>query len=200
MNTVGNVESGKLHRLDGGYTDHGQFVGVTVDPCSWMYRGYPLQVSCVGLRTKATVSDRKLSELDATPEQVQAMLEAGLSVEPCDKCGQLHFFRNADKDHSPKIAEANGDRMHTCEPCWLEQWEKEWKEIEAKEAAKEKKRDDKARRDGFTHKLVAWVHPPRGDDYQIVAYAKSEPTKAEIEAILRKRKSRRLDDYSVTLL
>jgi len=179
------------HRLDGTYTVHGHAVTVTVDPCSWMYPGYPLQVTCKGLRTDATVSDRSHRQDTATPEDVRTMLETQLTVEPCDTCGELHFFTSA----GPL-----SNRGHTCEPCFLTKLEAEWKEEDAREKIKERKEDERRKRQGYTHKLVAWVHPPRGDDYQIVAYTKGAISVPKIASILRRRKSQVLDDYSLTPL
>lgn len=45
-----------------------------------------------------------------------------------------------------------------------------------------KEEDERKRKEGATHKVVAWIHPFKdGDDYKVVRYSTGIPTKKMIE-------------------
>lgn len=86
-----------------------------------------------------------------------------------------------------------------CEECFLKALEASWKEDAAKTKAREAKEEAKLARKGYTHKTVAWVHPKAGgDDYDVVVYSKGEMDAAQIQGLLRRRGSSRLDDWRQT--
>ena len=47
-------------------------------------------------------------------------------------------------------------------------------------------RDKKMMQQGYTHRVEAWIHPPKGDDYPVVAYCMRKPDVSDISQILRK--------------
>jgi len=74
----------------------------------------------------------------------------------------------------------------------------ELKQIEEENNRKVAKEEQKMRKEGYTHRLTAWIHPPRGDDYSIVTYKKGNFTDMDIANAL--RKSTVKDDYTVKAL
>jgi hypothetical protein len=69
------------------------------------------------------------------------------------------------------------------------------------EAANQKKLDAKYKAQGFTHRLVAWVHPlTGGDDYSVQRYWKTRPADHQVQKILKKAHSAVLNDYCVVEL
>lgn len=58
----------------------------------------------------------------------------------------------------------------------------------------------KAKLDGYLYRIDAWVHPSQGDDRQICFFSKEQPSDQEIAVILKKKRSRVLNDFVITKL
>lgn len=111
----------------------------------------------------------------------------------CKVCGALILDRSSENLYSRTADE--------CEKCALKRINEKYGILMAKEQQKEAKRDIKMKTQGYTYKVVAWVHPKQGgDDYQIVLYTMAKPSKKEIQKTLQKEKSKELGDYTVTSL
>ena len=67
-------------------------------------------------------------------------------------------------------------------------------------SAKEKRlaEERKLRKEGFTHKVVAWVHSDHGDDQCKVVYYRGEPSKRSLSGLVRGSVVK--NDYKVTTL
>lgn len=175
------IAKNKTHQ----WTIEGASLKAEISPCSWMYPGYGLQLKvtlnegCAYLKSKVTFED-------ATDE---------LFLEMCDQvklvkcsCGNAAF--------DPATIDTN--RNGKCEPCFIADLNKEYEEAQKKEQQKILRMDKRRLKEGYTHKVVAWVHPSRGgDDYMIDIYYGAKPTDAQIKASLRKQGSRVLDDFKV---
>ena len=172
------------------YTTHGITVEVEVSPCSWMYANYGFQFGYkANDGSSAAYCNRNgLTCEDATPADVQAMLDA-LTVGACDKCGRPH------------LVNPDSNRGETCEECFVTAIIAELKMEQAKEDKRKAAEDAKMKVKGYRYKTVAWVHPSAGgDDYQVVMYTVKRPLKAEVQAMLKKKRSSILDDYNIAKL
>lgn len=124
---------------------------------------------------------------DATPELIQEMLDEA-ERKPCPDCGVevlLHY------DYKP----AEG----RCGKCWGKRCDALNQQEMAEERKKAARFRARKKAQGFTHLTIAWVHAG-GDDVAIEIYTKGAPKTGEIETILRRRRSRVLDDYKTTAL
>lgn len=155
----------------------------------FMYPNSVLAIDAVlgggNARVASEIPMEKAEEAD-----VLALLEK-VEVCPCKKCGAPAF--------DPASVSTNRDGM--CEKCFIEKLNAEFEVERKKEEKKIARQDKKMREKGFTHKVSAWIHPSGGgDDYQMDIYWKGEPSAAEINAELKKSKSRVLDDYRIVSL
>ncbi len=177
------------HMLDGEYTVHGTVLSVEVSPCCWMYANYPLQVTYQSAdeRSVGACRSKRLSQADASREDVQGMLERGLTLGACVACGKPH------------LVNPDSNRGENCNTCFTARITAEYDQAAAKERDKQAKRDAKMKAKGFTHKVIAWVHGG-GDDKQVEMYTQGAPSAADIKTRLRKLGSRILNDYTVTPL
>lgn len=169
----------------------GAKLALTVSPASWMYKDYPLQVkiSLAG-GGSASLADRTKRFETATEADLQGMLDS-VRLTPCCKCGQPAF--------DPATVETN--RGGQCEACFIDELDQTFAAEQKKEAKKVVRRDARQKKLGMTHRVTAWIHPKAGgDDYQVDIYAKGEPTKAEIQSLLRKQGSAVLTDYQIVNL
>lgn len=111
-------------------------------------------------------------------------------VEPCSVCGRPFPVGDDTPTENPRGL----CRRHWDEDL-MQQGEKERAEREARAA-----RDDaKARSRGLRFKAYVWIHGD-GDDFAVVKYFASKPTRAQLEKIARGRRSMILNDYSVERL
>jgi len=75
----------------------------------------------------------------------------------------------------------------------------EYHKEQEKQGERNAARDLRMKRKGYTHKVLACIHPSAGgDDFFTQTYFKGEPTKVDIAALL--RKSAVKDDYRVEVL
>lgn len=181
------------HRLDGDYTISGVVLKVTVSPCCWMHEGYGLQVAYTdgngnAVRSWGYVHDRTWQESTATKADVEAMLTKHLVLQPCSKCSTPHFFN------------ATSNRKDQCEKCFMARLKADLDEEMGKDKKKQEQTDQRMKNTGYTHRVTAWVHPPRGDDYEIDIYYKGKPTTEAIKRNLKAKRSQTLDDYQVHAL
>lgn len=183
-----------LATLQGSYQTHGLPVDVSVSPCSWMYEGYGFQIGyeMPERRCWGHCIDKALTVETATRADVQRMLDADLRAQPCARCTTPFLFNTTDR---------GSNRGTLCETCWMDDFNKENERHMEKENRALARKDAAMAKKGYTHRVSAWVHPARGgDDYLIDFYSKKLPTPCEIEALLRKEGSRRLDDYGIVAL
>lgn len=160
-----------------------------VSPCSWMYAGYGLQVeiSMVG-GGSAFIHNKALLFENATSADLESLFDS-VRIVKCSRCGRPAF------DH--KAVSTN--RAGLCESCFMSDLDEEFAEAQKEEANRFDLLDAQHRKEGFTHRVDAWIHAGRGEDTQISFYM-VRPTDADIRRALRKNKSRVLDDYSVNEL
>lgn len=145
----------------------GQLVYASVSPCSWMYRGYGLQLQLSlkenGYNAESVFTNDKSFDCygipveDITPK-AQSLAVTYLQtkgLEPLQKA--LDFWAAA---------------------------EKKWEETLKEEEAQLLRDHAKAKAKGYTHYIIGWVHNT-GDDYQVGAYTAGVPTEAQIKKLLK---------------
>ena len=184
-------------RLNGEYEVHGFKMQIEVSPCSWMYEGYGLQVQygkCGEGHSWGFCNRKNLPAKDATREDVQAMLDEQTVLHECEDCKQEHL-----KSQNPGHPGNRGDK---CEACFIGIMNEKFAAIKAEQEAEDAAEDAKHKAKGYKYRTVAWVHPSGGgdDDYQIEWYSVKKPTKAEVQAELRRKRSNELDDYTIIKL
>lgn len=170
-----------------------------ISPASWMYQGYGLQ-----LRVKladagggahggdAYLNDKSVDGSQPTEQQVMDLFS---KVGLC-KCSKRGCKRMA---FDPATASTNRDGK--CEACFMEKLNADLQKSQEKQRKKDAERDAKMKAEGYTHKVVAWVHPKGGgDDFQLIMHTMGKPTDASIKARLRKAGSVIDTDYKVTEL
>ncbi|WP_095158280.1 hypothetical protein [Pseudomonas sp. Irchel 3E13] len=161
----------------------------TIDPCSWMYPGYGVQLT-VKLQNGSTgsLNNKPLSFNTATTDDVQKML-SGVRLLACKTCDSSCF--------DPASVKTNQDGK--CYSCIMRELRAELDADTQNENAEIAKLDAKYKKQGCTHRIDAWIHPARGDDFSISFWMKN-PTVEEIQATIRKNKSTVLDDYNLVAL
>jgi hypothetical protein len=70
----------------------------------------------------------------------------------------------------------------------------------AKEDAEKAGDDAKAKANGFRYKSHVWIHRDDRDDFYVRDYHRKKPTRAELDRIAKKRRSRLLGDYEIVKL
>lgn len=162
----------------------------TVAPYSWMYPGRGLGIVVTLNQGGEVILRRNNLSLDtATVENVQEMIK-DVNVIHCSKCGAPAF--------DPTTVETN--RNGLCEQCFIDALTNECKKAEETEAKMIRRRDAQFKKKGYTHKVIAWVHPDRGDDYQMDIYYREQPTATLVQHELKKRQSRITTDYTIVSL
>lgn len=164
-----------------------------VSPCSWMYKGYGLQVEVNILGSRRYFNEKATSFETATEADV-ARLASQVKVCSCVRCNGPAVMD--DPSVHPKYSSKG-----LCPKCLTADFEAEFAKEQAKEAKREEAEDKKMVSKGYNFKTVAWIHPAGGgDDYQIVLYSVKAPTPAEMTKTLRARRSRVTDDYTTAAL
>jgi hypothetical protein len=194
-------------------------VSADISPCSWMYPGYGLQirVSVDGDRSNGGSEFRNLKGkewADLTEADFEALCEAPVILDACPtpdcKGVRIRGSRNTDPAEVLRSAERAGCRIPRkkaeeearaaacCEACFLKYLNDGWEKKRAKAAKQTQVRLAKARAQGFSHRVLARVHPAGGgDDYQLEILSKGTPSAAQVAALLRKKGSAVVNDYSV---
>jgi hypothetical protein len=161
-----------------------------VSPCSWMYAGYGFQAEYRSADSLSWgfVNDKALPLAMATPDDVIRLLNT-LTVEPCRTCSARH------------ILNPSSNRKDQCEVCFMKELNDSFAKEEAKDARALARRDAKHKTKGYSYRVTAWVHPSEGgDDYMIDIYMVRKPRAEAIRAILKRKRSRVLNDYSIVTL
>lgn len=176
------------HHTKSWTTADGVSLSAEISPCSWMYSGTALQIKVTMGSDGGTAYLRAATTWDkATEEDFDALCQQ-VRTRACARCSKPAF--------DPDVVQTNRDGL--CETCFMGDLRAEYE----KEVEKEKKRltrkDAQMIKQGFTHRVDAWVHPAAGgDDFQVGFYFKGAPLKKDIQALLKKEGSAGLDDYRV---
>lgn len=188
------IETDPVH-----HTVNGVAVTVEVSPCSWMYPTYGLQlhfrlpsdkarpVAGRFVNLKKPWAEVTRADYDGLVQDTLAKLAAG-GMQPCATCGTVTW--NPVVFGPPK-------QTPRCDVCFTRELDKEFAQEEARAAARVRRKDRTMARQGFTHRVDAWVHPATGDDRAVSWYAKGRPTKQQIGSHLAALGSEVLDDYTV---
>lgn len=170
------------------FAKNGAELTATISPCSWMYKGYGLQVSVQMKGGGDVIKHRKdVTFEDATEAQAIELAES-IGVITCSRCGKPAF--------DPATCDTN--RAELCEHCFLFDLNAKYEKDKKKEEQKLKRRDAAKKKQGYTHRVTAWVHPEAGgDDYMVDLYCPGKPTAAQIKAELKKEGSCVLDHYQI---
>lgn len=167
----------------------GAILTAEVSPCSWMYPAYGFQISVtMEGGGKACVREKDLAFADASTGDMQRLLET-IGVISCVKCGKPAF--------NPDTVQTNREKK--CERCFMSELNAEFEKDREKEARRIAKADAKYKKQGYTHRVDAWLHLGSGDDKPVTYYMK-DPTDEVIRAQLRKNRSIVLDDYKIVEL
>ena len=163
----------------------GETVFYEVSPCSWMYKGYGLQVR-ISMKERAVnaesefLLDKTTDAHGVAPDKLEA--KAALTV--------------------AEWLKTNGTKpLHESVAKWARisaEFEQKFADEEKKTAERIKRTDARRKREGYTHKLDAWIHPARGEDFMITVYGKQLFTKEDIADQL--RASTVKNDYAITEL
>lgn len=141
----------------------------TVSPCCWMHKGYGLQYQLT-LREKGCNGESEFiheKSMDVA-DRKKGFITVVASAHAVTWLGE----------HGLKPLQ---DRLAHFDKVMADLKKESDKELKAIE-----KRDAAYKAKGYTHKVSAWIHPRSGDDYQVDAYVKGEPTKADIAELLKK--------------
>jgi hypothetical protein len=178
----------------------GATLTMRIEHPSWGYPNWGLQIGVSiddGGKTRHNSTGARRPGLpfeQATVGDALALFES-VGVVPCRTCGAPAF------DPATSITNRAGE----CESCFLERIDRDFERdmlpvrIGKLKAELQRALDHKAK--GFTHRLLAMIHPEEGgDDYLVEFFTKTEPTPAGIEKLLKKWRSAVLNDYRVTHL
>lgn len=162
----------------------------SISPCSWMYDNYGLQLS-VAMHGGGTVTvhDSSTRFASATSADVERLFDT-VRICQCKRCGSPAF--------DPQSAKTN--RNGLCETCFMQDLRKQLDKATQAENRKLARLDAKRKKEGYTHRVSAWIHPEDGDDYQMEFWLKNTPTEAQIKALLKRNGSTVLDDYQIVAL
>jgi hypothetical protein len=174
-------------------------VTASISPCSWLYPSYGLQLH-FKLPTdnaspnggefvvlKKPWADCTSADIDLMVTQMRAKLEDG-GLLACPTCGKLTWNRAIFR---------NKFRNQNCETCFMVTLKSDFAAIVLKENKRIARMDAKRKKEGFTHRVDAWIHPSTGDDEQISWYTRQVPTDAATRAFLVSKGSRVVNDYTV---
>lgn len=177
----------------------GRELTATISPASWMYPGYGLQLRVTlpdagggALGGDAYLHNKEVEGSQPTEEQVMGLFRRAALCE----CSQPGCERVA---FDPAVMHTN--RGGQCEECFMTKLQAQFDAVAAREAKKEAALDAKMKAKGFTHKVVAWVHPKGGgDDYKLIIHSVGKLTDAAIKKELRKEGSNVETDYAIVEL
>lgn len=163
-----------------GTTVHGE-----VSPCSFMYPTYGLQIR-LALSEKACNAE-SIFAIDKTLE-VSEMDDGALRT-ACLALAEAKLAGSGIAELEAQVAKWKQARA---------QFEAEDAKRQSAQAKRDAREDAKMKAQGFTHKVVGWVHPLSGDDYMVEGYVRGVPTPADLRKILRGSEDQK--DYKVTEL
>jgi hypothetical protein len=163
-----------------------------ISPCTWMYDGYPFQISVALDDNGGNVHlvDKKLCFATAATSDIERMLKTvHIQQCKCDGCSNAAF--------DPLFVDTNRDGA--CESCFLAMLRANFDKEEAAEKAKLARLDVEHQARGFTHRVDAWIHRNDGDD-SFVTFWMVNATDQKVRAEIKKKKSCDLDDYTIVPL
>ncbi|WP_176000295.1 hypothetical protein [Burkholderia vietnamiensis] len=168
----------------------GAILKAEVSPCSWMNSkyGFQIKVTMSDGGGNAFVHEKELAFADATVGDMSRLLET-IGVISCVKCSKPAF--------DPDTVRTNREKK--CERCFMGELNAEFEKGREKAARRMAKNDEKYKKQGYTHRVDAWIHRDAGDDVAVSYYMK-DPTDAQIQAELRKARSVVLNDYKLVQL
>lgn len=159
-----------------------------IGPYVWMYHQGKIDAIIVEDENGCEVRPKCAFDMETSSPQELAQFLNNLELpeSKCLTCG------------ATMLAHAGPYRTNDeCDKCAkvriAAEYQHEMKKVEIQEAAEEKLMHKK----GYRWKILAWVHPTSGDDYQISAYTTVKPSQFEVAALLKKKKSTILTDYEL---
>lgn len=178
----------------------GATLTMRVEHPSWGYPNWGLQIGVTiddGGKTRHNSAGARRPELpfeQATVGDALALFDS-VAIVPCRTCGAPAF------DPATSITNRAGE----CESCFLERIDRDFQRqmlpSRIRELKAELQRAEQHKANGFTHRLLAVIHPKSGgDDRMVEFFTKGELTPAEIEKLLKKRGSAVLNDYRLSHL
>lgn len=177
----------KLTRIEGTAT-----LSCEISPCCFMYPNYGLQIGVSLNGSREAIKHGKVSMTSATGADVQALFDSVKLIE-CGECKGPAFDPATISTNARGLCPACMEKVSSAE------FEEEMKLIEERERVATSRRHAHARARGFTHEVIAWLHPESGDDEAVIFHTKTD-AKDEIEKILRKHGSVVTSDFTVTKL
>jgi hypothetical protein len=168
----------------------GHQLSLEVAPCSWMYPLYGLQVQITlhGEGGNVHLHDKAVLFENATEADLNRLFDA-VKIIPCKRCGKPAF--------DPVVVDTN--RNGFCEHCFMDDLNADFNKAQEKHKKETQRLDAKHKAEGYSHRIDAWIHAG-GDDQQIAFYSKGEPSPEEIRALIRKKGSRKDDDFQIITL
>lgn len=165
---------------------NGEKVFFEVSPCSWMNKGYGLQVQI---------------SVKANPVNAESEFIRDKAIEATERTKQE--LEDAAKVMVTEWLGANGTALlHDNVAKWQAaraEFARDLQKEEERFAAKQAKDDKKYKAKGYTHRVDAVIHPTSGgDDYMTSTYYAGKPTEKDIAKLLRSSEVK--DDYKVTEL
>ena len=166
-----------------------------VSPCVFLYPPYPLQIAITlhgpegAYLGKAYAVDRSKTAATYTEADVKRLLDA-VRIGNCPRCSAPAF--------DPTTVETN--RVCLCEHCFITMLESEVLSELRREKRERADLDRRMKQNGMTVRVTAWVHPDRGDDYQVDWYFPNAQTPEQVRNRLRRDGSCQLDDYEIAIL
>ena len=161
-------------------------LSLEVSPCSWMHVNYGLQVKITmdggGV---CYLINKSVRFADATIEDLNALFDK-VKVVKCSRCGKPAFDQTA----------MDTNRGGLCESCFISDLDEQFKKEVEKEDAKVANLDAKYKKKGCKFRVTAWIHAAGGDTAIEIWYAE-KPSTAKVQADLRKKGSRVLNDFAV---
>lgn len=169
-------------QTDFAFMHDGVKVFASISPCSWMYAGHGLQVQL-------------------------AVVENAVNAESefiCDKATKVvkvtpAILAKAKKNAKSWVKENGVKCLQKLHDSWQKKnaaFAAEFAAEEARFARLEAARIKRMAKQGYTHRIVGWVHPAQGDDRQFEAYSVGAPSKATINKLLARSVVK--TDYKVT--
>lgn len=163
-----------------GSTIYGQ-----VSPCSFMYPRYGLQVRLSMVKNPCNAESEFIRDQSITVQGVDGAVVTAAAVKLTVEFLQIN-------GKAPLLAA-------------LGRWVAAKAGFDAAEEVRRQRsvaalerRIAKRKAGGYTHRIVAWIHPLRGDDHMVEGFTRGEPTSADLAWIL--MKSTVKTDFTVTAL
>nr|WP_192963430.1 hypothetical protein [Pseudomonas fluorescens]CEK42264.1 hypothetical protein PQBR57_0311 [Pseudomonas fluorescens SBW25] len=163
----------------------------TIDPCSFMYPDYGLQMTIMLGEQRGSLHKRL--DIDTVTENLAKKLLAQVKVHDCKECSKPALDCTTVKTNQLGLC---GDCINTlCEREFEQYMAGDAEELELELTAV--KADGKAK--GYTHFVTAVIHPAQGDDYFHYMLTKTDDS-ANIKRKIAKQGSQITTDYKIEVL